>query len=162
NREAGLQDLEDAATHLSLRRPERRPDTFGVGLHARFELQLDDAAADHMQRVLMEERRGNEKHGIRVAHRLDVEMGQEIVQVLIAHQGGLHPEIDLENSRAAMEAQVFCGLELHGEAFSDVSPYMDFEVTAVIVRKRPRWDEPPVRSQDCDLGELGLGDDTLL
>src|SRR5438309_3813288 len=111
-----------------------------------------------MKRVLVKERRGNEKHRIRVAHRLDVEMGQEIVQVLIADQRCLHPEIDLEHSRAAVEPQMFCGLELHCEALSEVPPNMDFEVTAIIVRERASWVEPPVRCENSVLGELRLSD----
>src|SRR5881296_2409071 len=39
---------------------------------------------------------------------------------------------------------------------------MDFEVTAIIVGQRSSWDEPPVRGENGDLGELGLGDDALL
>ncbi|TME76278.1 MAG: hypothetical protein E6I46_06740 [Chloroflexi bacterium] len=61
-----------------------------------------------------------------------------------------------------MEPQMFCGLELHREAFSEVPPNMDFEVTAIIVRERPSWDEPPVRCENRDLGELRLSDDALL
>src|SRR5439155_6854102 len=79
-----------------------------------------------------------------------------------AHQRCLHPEIDLEDPRSAVEAQVFCGLELHREAFSEVPPDMDFEVTAIIVGQRSSWDEPPVRGENGDLGELGFGDDALL
>src|SRR5207249_2025167 len=115
-----------------------------------------------MERMLVKERRGDEKQRICVAPRLYVEMGQEIVQVFIAHQRCLHPEIDLEHPRSAVEAQVFCGLELHREAFSEVPPDMDFEVTAIIVGQRSSWDEPPVRGENGDLGELGFGDDALL
>src|SRR5207247_10983356 len=89
-------------------------------------------------------------------------MGQEIVQGRTAHQRGPHPEIDLEHPRAAVESQVFCGLELHREACSEMPPDMDFEVAPIIIRKRSSWDEAPVRGENGDLGELGLGDDTLL
>src|SRR5256886_15177594 len=115
-----------------------------------------------MERMLVKERRGDEKQRICVAPRLYVEMGQEIVQVFIAHQRCLHPEIDLEHPRSAVEAQGFCGLELHREAFSEVPPDMDFEVTAIIVGQRSSWDEPPLRGENGDLGELGFGDDALL
>src|SRR5437762_10419376 len=145
----------------SLRQRERRPHALGVGLHACFELQLDGAAAHYVERVLVKERRGNEKQRIRVASRLDVEMGQKIVKVLIANQRCLHPKIDLEHSRSTVEAQLFCGLYLHREALSEVPPNMDFEVAAIIVGKHSSWDEAPVRGENGDLGELGLGDDTL-
>jgi hypothetical protein len=61
-----------------------------------------------------------------------------------------------------MEVKASCALELHGQAFTEVPPDMYLEVSAIVVGQGAGWDEPPVRGKDADLGELRLGDYSLL
>ena len=117
---------------------------------------------DAMQRVLVKVGRGNKEDRIGETAKLQIEVSQEVEQARVADQGHLFAATDQQPSRPSMRAKPSCGLELEGKALSEMTPDMDLEVAALVVGQRSGRNKPPVRGEDADLGELGLGDYALL
>src|ERR1700694_5678672 len=101
----------------------------------------------------MKPHRRNQENRVRKAHRLDVEMGEEVPESRIREHWTRDSKMDLQNPRLAHSLEPLRCLRLDRQRPPEIPAKMDLEVPSIIVSHRPAPHDSAVRREGCHLAQ---------